>query len=70
MEWERVLRLVRGVFLVSAVAAAVGFLLIAPAFLGWNASDGAPAVVVSVGAAIMGVGTVTGGISGLILMTS
>ena len=70
MQWEQVLRWVRGVFLVSAAAVSVGFLSLVPALLGWDSTTGTLAVVVTVGTTIMGVGAVTAGISGLILMTS
>ena len=70
MQWERVLRWVRGVLLVSVAAISVGFLSLVPALLGWDSTTGTLAVVVTVGTTIMGVGAVTGGVSGLILMTS
>lgn len=70
MQWEQVLRWTRVVFLVSAGAVSVGVLMMAPTLLGWDATTGTPAVVVTVGATIMGVGAVISGISGLILLTS
>lgn len=70
MQWEQVLRWTRVVFLVSAGAVSVGFLSLVPALLGWDATTGTLAVVATVGTTIMGVGGVTAGISGLILLTS
>ena len=68
MQWEHVLRGARVVFLVSVGALSVGFLSLVPALLGWDATTGTLAVVATVGTTVMGVGGVTAGISGLILL--
>ena len=67
---EQIHRIIRGIFLVSAGGVAAGFLMLVPALLGWDASAGMPSVIVTVGSVIMGVGAVTGGVTGLMLMTS
>ncbi len=70
MALKRVLRGCRVIFYLSTAALCIGFLLVLPLLLGGNWWLGTPAVTEMVGSGMMGVGAVTGGVSGLLLLTS
>jgi hypothetical protein len=70
MAWENILRVCKAVFVLSAAALGLGIVIMLPLMLGGSGWMGLSELTVTIGGSLMAVGSVVGGVTGLILLTS